>query len=264
MSSQIDRRSLAERLGLECLIVNPPGFGCDGGAMIRDPWSYDELDWDCPHCGFLVHLVLLDSAKDDGKNQITFAAGIETETPYTGERATYLLCRCPRASCRGFVFAVVDDNGKIKVAYPYTHATADSFDRHIPQFIREDMAEATRSFYASALKGTVVLCRRVIQDIAKDKKIEGGTNKEQIKAMHATGLITGPMFTAAHEIRHYGGYGAHPQDDGLDDITPEIAESLLELTNQFLQNIYVMDGRNKELAARRQAAAQPGKPDKSN
>ena len=103
------------------------------------------------------------------------------------------------------------------------------------------------------------MCRRVVQGIAKDKEILGDTNKEQIKAMRSAGLIAEPMFDAAHEIRHYGGYGAHPQDDGLDDITPAIAESLLELTNQFLQNIYVMAGRNAELAQRRQAVAQPGK-----
>jgi uncharacterized protein DUF4145 len=102
------------------------------------------------------------------------------------------------------------------------------------------------------------MCRRAIQDIAKNEHIEGDTNKEQIKNMRNSGLITKAMFDSAHEIRHYGGYGAHPQDDGLDDITPDIADSLLELTNQFLQNIYVMTGKNAELARRRQSVKQPG------
>jgi hypothetical protein len=263
MSSQIDRRSLAERLGLECLIVDPPGAACEGGTMIRDRWRYDELDWDCPHCGFPAHLLLLDSTNNDDANWVQPAAGIEigNEDSDPGEHVVYLLCRCPRASCKGFVFAVADaETRRIKQAYPYTRATADSFERSIPQNIREDFAEATRAIHATAYKASVVMCRRVIQDIAKEKHIPGDTNKEQIKQMNASGLITKPMFDAAHEIRHYGGFGAHPQDDGLDEITRETAESLLELTNQFLQNIYVMAGRNAELAKRRQATAQPSKP----
>jgi hypothetical protein len=100
----------------------------------------------------------------------------------------------------------------------------------------------------------------VIQDIAKDKGLQGATNKEQIKLLLGSGLITKSMFDSAHEIRHYGGFGAHPQDDDLDDITPQIADSLLELTNQFLDNIYVMTAKNAELAKRRQRIAQPGDP----
>jgi uncharacterized protein DUF4145 len=231
--------------------------------MIRDRWLYDELDWDCPHCGFPVHLLLLDSANNDDSNWVPHAAGIEHERPDSGQHVVYLLCRCPRASCKGFIFAIADaDTRKVEDAYPYTRATADSFERSIPQNIRDDIAEATRAIHATAYKASVVMCRRVIQDIAKEKHIVGDTNKEQIKQMHASGLITKPMFDAAHEIRHYGGFGAHPQDDGLDDITRETADSLLELTNQFLQNIYVMSGRNAELAKRRQAAAQPSKPSK--
>ena len=76
-------------------------------------------------------------------------------------------------------------------------------------------------------------------------------------------LITRALFDAAHEIRHYGGYGAHPQDDNLDDITPEIAENISVLTYQFLDHIYVMPAKTKELAARRQAAKQPGKKNNS-
>lgn len=262
MVTYTDRRTLAQRLGLERLIVDQAR---ETVPMIKDPWTYGELDWDCPHCGFPVHLLLLDSANDDGSNWSSSAAGVDSEQPITGEHVVYVVCRCPRAECKGFVFAVIDAaTRKVKEAFPYTRATADSFDHHIPAFIRDDMAQATRSFYASAPKGTVVLCRRVIQDIAKDKKIDGDTNKLQILAMHTSGLITKSMFDSAHEIRHYGGYGAHPQDDGLDDISPEIAESLLELTNQFLQNIYVMAGRNAELAKRRQSVANPGKSHKDN
>jgi hypothetical protein len=257
MPSLAHRQTLAQRLGLDHVIIAVAG---EPQPMIKDRWTYRELDWDCPHCGFPVHFVLLDSANSDDRFD-NAAAGIEEKTrnPEFGymDKTVYLVCRCPRSECRGIVFAIADGRRQISAVYPYTRATADGFDRSIPHKIRDDFAEATRTFYASAFKSCVVMCRRVVQDIAKDKNISGDTNKQVIKAMHDSGLITKPMFDAAHEIRHYGGYGAHPQDDGLDDITPEIAESLLELTNQFLQNIYVMEGKNAALAKKRQQVKQP-------
>jgi len=100
------------------------------------------------------------------------------------------------------------------------------------------------------------MCRRVIQDIAKEKKLDGDTNKEQIKQMFDSGLITKALFDAAHEVRHFGGFAAHPQDDGLDNITPDIAGEMLEIVNQFANNIYVMPAKNAAFSKLRQQAKQ--------
>lgn len=215
------------------------------------------LDWDCPYCGRGVRLEMLDSA--EGSEQYPEVAGVQEEGTL---KCLYMICRCPREACRDKPIFVVYDKRfhRIEAAYPYTVASANSYPNSIPKKIREDFAEATRCRFSKACRACVVMCRRVIQDIAKDKHLGGSTNKEQIKLLLDSGLITKSMFDAAHEIRHYGGFGAHPQDDNLDDITPEIADSLLELTNQFLDNIYVMTAKNEELARRRQKVAQPGDP----
>ena len=282
------RLPLTKLLGLDRLIVDKPilgtkdklahALGWRESVMIRDRRKYEDLDWECPFCGFPVRLVLLDSTElifeghgDPGHGMM----GIETTGDAAGPRQTwkyaYLVCQCPRNVCRRRIFVKVayiktDDGGigprTIVEAYPAANVSPNNFPDFIPRKIREDFAEASRCRNTKAFKGCVVMCRRVIQDIAKDKKIAGKTNKEQIKRMHVSGLITKAMFDSAHEIRHYGGFGAHPQDDGLDDITSAIAESLLVLTGQFLENIYVMTERNKELAKRRQQAKQaPSKND---
>src|SRR5260370_38586686 len=138
-------------MGAPVIIADPPRAARQGRTMIRGPWTYGELDWDCPHCGFPVHLLLLDSANGDGTNWSTNAAGIEIGDEHSdpGQHVVYLVCRCPRASCKGFVFAVADaETRRVKEVHPYTRPTADSLDRHIPFFILDDISQATHPFIA--------------------------------------------------------------------------------------------------------------------
>ena len=58
--------------------------------------------------------------------------------------------------------------------------------------------------------------------------------KEEINDLLAKGLITKSLHAAAHEVRFFGNFGAHPRDDGLDNITREEADALLRLTQDFL------------------------------
>jgi hypothetical protein len=249
------QRTLAERLGLDRFIVDQTPIRERGEWMIRDRSKYRHMDWDCPRCGVVVNLNTLDSAWTHDEMGSPMA-GIE------GAQRSWLICQCPRTSCRAIVFVIAEPVGsarQIKEVYPYTSASASTFSDSIPSNIREDFAEGSRCFFASAYKATVVMCRRVVQDIAQEKKLEGETIKTTIKNMYDAGLITKPLFDAAHEIRHFGGFGAHPQDDGLDNIGKDDAAEMLTMTNQFLEHIYVLAKQAAAFQDRRQQAAQPGK-----
>ena len=66
------------------------------------------------------------------------------------------------------------------------------------------------------------MCRRAIEPLAgdklgaKSKDAKGATRKlyELIDLLHADGFITRDLRDSAHELRHFGNYGAHAQDDG--------------------------------------------------
>jgi len=116
--------------------------------------------------------------------------------------------------------------------------------------------------YVRAYKGVVVLCRRVIQDIAINLRenegieIEGEEPAKQIKSLWKLGGITKDMFETCTHITQFGGFGAHPQDDGLDNIDTKLAERILGVTMQVLQAVYVMRGENKEFNKMIQLARQ--------
>lgn len=95
------------------------------------------------------------------------------------------------------------------------------------------------------------MCRRAMQQIAIDKGASGNRLIDQIDDLHKNGLITKSLHDAAHEIRHFGNFGAHPRDDGLDDISSDDANVILKLTNQFLMDLYVRPFETSQLTSKR-------------
>lgn len=238
------------------------------GTGMLDRTTLEGLDWECPYCGKAVRLVAMDSSNSYDR---IYPDALGIEVPASENWAqfedsrTYFICECPRESCKGKIFAVLskyeDGSRRISQAYPYLNVRPDILPNSIPRKIRDDFAEASRCFHARAYKGVVVLCRRVVQGIAIHLKeegveIEGRDPADQIKSLWHLSAITRDMFDTATHITQFGGFGAHPQDDGLDEISPALAERIIDVTHQFLQALFVMRARNKEFNKRIQETRQ--------
>lgn len=201
-----------------------------------DPGRFN-LDVHCPRCGHLVRVL----PQTDPIYHIS---------SYT-DTSAYLIVRCPRHLCD--VFFVIYDrlNRRVRRIFPFPDTSASDFHSSIPEPIRRDFAESRRCWFADAHKGVVVMCRRVMQLIVVDKGANGSRLIDQIDDLHSKGLITKSLHDAAHEIRHFGNFGAHPRDDGLDDIKEEDADLILKLTNQFLIDLYIRPYETSELTSKR-------------
>jgi len=139
--------------------------------------------------------------------------------------------------------------------FPEPQTSPDDYHESIPENIRKDFAEAKRCYFADAYKGTVVMCRRVVQLVVRDK-ISDKTVWEmklhkQIDELLKAGLITKSLHELSTEIRHFGNFGAHPQDDGLDNITPEDAETIETFTGDLLVDLYVRPSKTAEMTKKR-------------
>ena len=139
------------------------------------------------------------------------------------------------------------------------------FHKAIPDNIREDYAEGHRCRYANCNKRAVVLYRRVMEalaydkldDKAKDKNGKTKTLYDLIDTLQAEGFTTVSLKNSAHELRLFGNYGAHIQDDGLDEVTKDEAEGVAEIAWQFLNTIYVAPYKAEELRQKRIEKGQP-------
>lgn len=204
-----------------------------------DPKKF-ALDLRCPDCSHTVRGVL--------------EAGPVYRINEGADPYAYLICRCPRSSCSTLLFITYERvNRFVYEVFPYPQLAESRYHESVPQPIREDYAEANRCRFTQAYKGVVAMCRRTMQAIARDKKAKGKGLKEEINDLHSKGLITKSLHDAAQEIRFFGNYGAHPQDDGLDNITREEAEAVLGLTKEFLVDLYIRPHETAQLTKKRQA-----------
>lgn len=250
MSSLADKRTPAQRLGLDRLVVDPPTLGNTPRLWPRYTGMFERKSfrgyvWDCPHCGNVVPLRTV-ADTHTGYNQ-------SDELP--DPLYAFVICRCE--TCEKAVFVKYNHvEGRIAEAYPYSNVSPDSFESEIPEKVRDDLANAMRCFYAQSYKGSVAMNRRAFQNIAKDWKIKARDIKDEIAEMLSLGLITRALASAAQEIRQFGAYGAHPQDDELDGVDDRFAIKIIELMRQFTQHLYVMPQITGELAKMRQDAKQ--------
>ena len=200
-----------------------------------DPDTFD-LDYTCPRCGHLVRGIPQTKA-------IYHIGG--------GDTLAFLIVRCPRQLC-DLAFVVYDRlNDCVRRVYPFPETSAGDYHEAIPKAMRDDLAEANRCWYAHAYKGVVVLCRRVMQEIALNRNAKGEKLYQQIDDLLASSQITRSLHDAATAIRHFGNYGAHPQNDILDEVTRDEADTVLNLTFQFLTDLYIRPAKTQQLMAKR-------------
>ncbi len=204
-----------------------------------------NISTECPDCGDTVAL-------------------LPQHPPITdvGDEHAYFVALCPnhkRHYCKP-IFAVYQAmNNYIVTRYPIPGFTASRMHEAIPQDIREDYAEARRCMFVDAYKGAVALSRRVVEATACDKlgkkaKNKDGTTKklyELIDMLGSEGLITKEIEDAAHEVRFFGNYGVHVQDDGLDKVEPDEARDVREICWQLLYTIYIAPFKTRELRGKR-------------
>jgi hypothetical protein len=119
-------------------------------------------------------------------------------------------------------------------------------DKAIPQKITKDMIEAYICFDNKCFKASLTMMRRALQNAVRDKGAKGKTLYDEINNLADKHIITPDLKDWAHEIRELGKIGAHPDDDGLDEVTEKDAEDMLKFAEEFLKYTYVMPAQVME------------------
>lgn len=165
------------------------------------------------------------------------------------EANSTIICNAAQCeACKGFALVVGRRNPgmqefSLAAFYPLGRPN-DAVDRTIPARIADDFREALRCRWIEAYKATVTMCRRAIQASCIEKNAD--RNKKlvgQIDELAGKGVITQPLREFAHEVRLEGNDGAHPDADGLENVTPKDADDIIEFTREYLHHVYVMPAK---------------------
>ncbi len=135
---------------------------------------------------------------------------------------------------------VIRQVGEIIDQYP---KRTPKLDESIPQEVADDYIEAIKCFDSKADKASVIMCGRALQSSVIER---GATNKrlmDQIDDLYANAIITRSIRDWAHEIRLSRNIGAHPDKDGLKDVTSKDAKEIIEFMEEYLNYVYIMPDR---------------------
>lgn len=194
--------------------------------------------YQCPYCGIQVTL---------------------TPLKWTMEHIIY---SCDNPGCQKSFYAKVKYLGstvginettyRYEILETYPKLVSQKHEA-IPQKIWVDYLEASQAYDVGAYKASVVMCRRTMQNVCLEHgaiKVDSNGRyqklKDQIKQAFPQKDYS-LIHAYADKIKYFGDYGAHPQDDNIDDVTKETAKKVLDFTLEILKIGYIVEWELKKL-----------------
>ncbi len=192
----------------------------------------------CPHCGTKAHLEMIHNDFHLARN---------------GDQYNYITFRCKpctRLSVR--VFRSKENPYSTDrqlltpdewiAEFPATDTMpSEVFTESAPEDVVADYTEGLICLANNADKAAVAMFRRAIQNAMIN--LGADTKKDLIDQIKGVGSLTKDIKDWAQNIRIFGNWGAHPQDDKLKEINHELALEVKDFVDQFINYVYVMPRR---------------------
>jgi len=118
-----------------------------------------------------------------------------------------------------------------------------TYPANLPADVAQDGRDAHRCFAIGAWRASAAMARRAIQGACIDKGAPDEKLVAQIDWLEEQRLIPPLMRDVAHKIRLGGNAGAHPDKDGLKDVTEDDSRRLLQFLEDFVRYVYEIPGR---------------------
>jgi hypothetical protein len=147
-------------------------------------------------------------------------------------------------NCTGIIAVFINWRMNVKYemfAYP---PSIPKVDQSVPQKIASDYVSAVNCMAIGENKPAVSMFRRVLQQLLIDK---GASHKarivDQIDDLATKNVIDPALKEWAHEIRLWGNMGAHPDSDGLDEISTEEVVEVRNFLDRMFEYLYIMPAK---------------------
>ena len=192
----------------------------------------------CPHCGARAHLKMIHNDYYIKENDLIFYVNFKCVP-------------CKKLILETFKFNRYSSNSPYEIRgwvdkFPNEQVVyINKFKESIPENIINDFEEGVISLKSKCFKAAVSMFRRSLQSAVLD--LGANKNIDLISQIKSMDILTGDIKDWAHNIRIFGNWGAHPQDDNLKEISKEIAEEAKDFMEEFFNYVYVMPARVKKV-----------------
>lgn len=191
----------------------------------------------CPHCDARAHLKLL------------FSESHTTKSRDVIYYATFRCVPCNMLTLKTYRFKQneYDRNENLSAIgwedkFPGEEIVyANKFKDAVPSESLLDFKEGVLCLANKCSRAAVSMFRRSLQSAL----IERGANPKEdlIDQIKNATFLTQDIKDWAHNIRIFGNWGAHPQDDNLKDVDNKLAEETQSFLEEFFNYVYIMPSR---------------------
>lgn len=191
----------------------------------------------CPNCDTKAHLELLFSESHTANNRDII------------HYATFRCVPCKKLVLKTFRFRQneYDRNENLEAAgwqdkFPGEEISyASKFEGPVPSDVLDDFKEGVVCLYNKCPRAAVAMFRRSLQSAL----LERGANEKEdlVDQIKNASFLTKDIKDWAHNIRIFGNWGAHPQNDNLKDADQKTAEETRSFLEEFFNYVYVMPSR---------------------
>ena len=135
-----------------------------------------------------------------------------------------------------------------KVLYP---VEGNPLLTNLPPTVQRPYLQAVRNYDAAQYESSVLMCRRTLEAVCKDKGITTGNLNKKLDGLHTLNIIDSKMIQWAHSIRMLGNEAAHDTDI---EIQKDDSKDIVEFTEALLFYIYELNKKFDEFKTRRKGA----------
>jgi hypothetical protein len=109
----------------------------------------------------------------------------------------------------------------------------------LPEKVLLDMLEASKCIDIEVSKAAVVMTRRALQNALLLKGVDKTLSLyKQIDMLKDMGIISSDVSSLAHGVRYLGNFGAHPDEDLLNEISFEDAKLSYHIVMKMLKQLF--------------------------
>lgn len=191
----------------------------------------------CPHCNTKAHLQMLFNESYTNKN---------------GDTIYYVVFRC--IPCKKLILETYkfkqneyrNDEYLEAVGwqdkFPSDEITyVNKFESIVPTDVLEDFKEGVISLQNKCYRASVSMFRRALQSAVIN--LGAKPEEELITQIKNLSSLTSEIKDWVHNIRIFGNWGAHPQDDNLKEVDLKLATETQSFLEEFFNYVYVMPNR---------------------
>lgn len=166
------------------------------------------------------------------------------------EHLTAAIRQCPNEDCHGIVFTLSLDRSTHVLHPPEVLAFDPS---GLPANLVETLREAIHCHAAGAFRASVMMVRRLLEELCEASGAEGRTLHARLEALRAKITLPADLFDAIDELKALGNDAAHIEAKVYQNIDREESELSVELAQEILRALYQHKGLVDRLNARRSA-----------